>query len=1146
MEPSEEPSQISKDNFLEVPNLSDSLSEDEEVKATFRPGFSPQPSRRGSDSSEDIYLENPPSGARRVSFADTFGFNLVSVKEFDCWELPSGSTDFDLRKDIFHTEEYVLSPLFDLPSSKEDLMQQLQVQKAILESTEYLPGSTSMKGIIRVLNISFEKLVYVRMSLDDWQTYYDILAEYVPNSCDGETDQFSFKILLVPPYQKDGTKVEFCIRYETSVGTFWSNNNGTNYVLVCQKKEQELEPVKPPEEVPNRQIKGCLKVKSRKPKAFNWESHLGTNELLLNTPPFLVEASRGIRCKEDSSVTSDENNSENSKITDTYIPTIVCSHEAKEDLETSDQNVKDVNREHDEHNEKELELMINQRLIRSTASGDEKNTVNFPNKAEGLEKKQIHDEVYTDLFKRPLSSSSSAERSLKGDFHRNECSHQPSEEITPILTDMGEIKPSFGNTSSDELVQLHIGGKEVLDDNANPAQGKGRVQISCPSADQLMADNLNKKLEREAKKIETKDWECLRRDFHSDFHSEESTEKGSSKKDYGNGKNKEEQRTHLGLNEKQSKHFQPILHDQERKMSHSESLEGVGASTRNLTALPSKDTTIHDQAIRADTVLPPRTNINWEEAVLTTPDCDLSASGSTTLGWMSGRACSPRTRSGNVSRNEYLFQIEEEKSDWIDSEDQNKNTQHKQSWNAPESQRKGRESKTHITEETKEQADCEDTWEKRDSTGSLKAAPTEELFTFQEAVSCELSSLADHGITEKAEAGTAYIIKTTSESTLESMSAREKAVIAKLPQETARSDRPIEVKETAFDPHEGRNDDSHDTLCQRDSAAVIHDNNFEKESRLGICNVHADETEKEETTSYNPGKTRDRKKCGVANPSVEESSQVITDNQKAASKLDLHLGMLPTDKKIFLENRDHGQVQELSKKTNKDAVLHSALNSDTDRASQDDSHISSHHAQTSVPSHEQATAVENAVAAAMPLQSVSPKSEYNCNPTSVIQGMEKHPHPASPSEEDSKSSGIETSGSRRERCTGQIFQQGECGAETSLGPTILISEAFENIEEARHEDEGLINSGQSLCSPGDKASESSASDSLPAQESQAQSSESLLSKYINSKVPYFLLFLIFLVTIYQYDLMIGLAFYLFSLYWLSWDGGRQKESVKKK
>lgn len=50
----------------------------------------------------------------------------------------------------------------------------------------------------------------------------------------------------------------------------------------------------------------------------------------------------------------------------------------------------------------------------------------------------------------------------------------------------------------------------------------------------------------------------------------------------------------------------------------------------------------------------------------------------------------------------------------------------------------------------------------------------------------------------KQKQGTAYIIKTTSESTLECMSAREKAIIAELPQETAQSDRPIEVKETAF------------------------------------------------------------------------------------------------------------------------------------------------------------------------------------------------------------------------------------------------------------------------------------------------------------------------------------------------------------
>ncbi|XP_066118245.1 protein phosphatase 1 regulatory subunit 3A [Saccopteryx bilineata] len=1115
MEPSEETSQINKDNFLGVPNLSDPLSEDEEVKATFKLGFSPQPSRQGSDSSEDMYLDIPSSRTRRVSFADTFGFNLVSVKEFDCWDLPGVLPNFDLPKDTFYPEEYVLSPLFDLPSSK-DLMQQLQVQKAILESAEYLPGSTSMKGIIRVLNISFEKLVYVRMSLDNWQTHFDILAEYVPNSCDGETDQFSFKISLVPPYQKDGGKVEFCIRYETSIGTFWSNNNGTNYILICQKKEQELKPVKPSEEVPNRQIKGCLKVKSS---------------------------------KEESSGTSYENNFENSKVTDTYVPIIVCSHEEKEDLDTGNQNVKDANTGHDEHDEKELELMINQRLIRSTASRDEKNTfstvpVNFSNRAEGLEETHIHDEVYTDSLKMTLSPSSSAGSSLKRDenyFSGNECSHQPSEKIT---SDMTKIKPSLGNTGSDEFMQLHISNKEVLDDNANPAQKRGRVKIPCSSSEQLMADNLNKKYEGGDMKVKIKDWECLRRDFHL----EESVEKGSPKKDYGNGKKeKEKQRIHLDINEKQSKTLQSISHDQEQKTSRSEqSVKGSGASSRELTALQSQDSTSPHQAIRADSFQSPQRNLNWEESVLTTSECDFFTNKGTTLGEMPGQVCSPRIE--NVLGNDYLFQVEEENSDWINPEDQNKNTRHKQRWNFLESQGKAGESKTNTTQQIRKQADCEDMWKKRDNTRSLTATPTEKLFTCQETASCELSSLADHDITEKAEAGTAYIIKTTSESTLESVSAREKAIIAKLPLETARSDRPIEVKETAFDPHEGKNDDSHYNFCQGDTVGVIYDNDFEKKSDVGICNVHVDEMESDETVStYNPAKTHDREKRGTGNvTSIEEPSQVIRGDQTAsASELNLNFGILPTDKKIFPENRDYGQVQELSKELHVDVVIHSALNSDTIRASENASHISNSCAATSVSSSKQAIVLENTVTT-MICQSIPTKSEYNHNPTREIQSIEKYPHPGDTPEGVSKSSGTVTSVSRREKFKGQIFQQGECNVKKYLGPKILITEAAENIEEARHKNEGLLNLGQSLCFSGDEESESSASADLPTQQSQAQNGESLLSKYTHSKIPYFILFLVFLITIYQYDLMTGLAFYLFSLYCLSWQGGRQKESVRKK
>ncbi|XP_006859358.1 PREDICTED: protein phosphatase 1 regulatory subunit 3A [Chrysochloris asiatica] len=1123
MEPSEKPSQINKDNFLAVPTLSESLSEDEEAKAPLKPGFSPQPSRRGSDSSEDMYLDTPSSGMRRVSFADTFGLNLVSVKEFDCWDLPSASTNFDLKKAIFHTEDYVLCPLFDLPSSKDDLMQRLQVQKAVLESTEYPPKSTSMKGIIRVLNVSFEKLVYVRMSLDDWQSYYDILAEYVPNSCDGETDQFSFKITLVPPYQKDGSRVEFCIRYETSIGTFWSNNNGVNYALVCQKKEQEPEPVKPQEEVPSKQIKGCLKVKPS---------------------------------KEETSVTSKGNNLENSKVTDTYIPTIVCSPEDKDDLEISNQNVKDVNREQDEHNEKELHLMINEHLIRtrSTPSRDEKNTfstdpVNFPNKAEGLEKTQIHNEIGTDLFKRPLSPSSSAELSLKGDFHHNEkyslgnyCSYQPSEGIT---SGMGEIKPFLEDASNDELVQLGIDSKE-LDDNANPAQEKNRVQVFFPISEQLMPGSLMKKHKGEAKKMETKDWEYLKRECHSDesAYLEGSIGKGTAKKDYCSVEDEEQESIHFSLHEKGQNNLKPIYHDQERKIGYSEeSMEAIGANSRDLTAESSK-TPAPSQAPRADRAHSPRTYLSWDKVVITTSEHDFTTSEGTTLGGMTGQICSPRN--GNTLRNDYPFQAEEETSDWINPEDQNKNTQHKYNWNVLESQGKAKESKANIAEQTKEQAYCEDMWEKRDNTRSLKGTPAEGLFTCQETVSRELSSLADHGITEKAEAGTAYIIKTTSENILESMSAREKAIIAKLPQETARSDKPIEEKETVFDPHEGRNDDSHYTLCQRDAVGLIYDNDFEKESHLGICNVRVDETKKEETMSTsNPGKTHDREKSGIGNLTcVEESLQVLTGKHKTASKRDLHLEMLPKDKKIFPKNRDYGHVPELSMKTDFNVFPPSAFNSDTNRASQIGSHLSNHHTKTSVSFFEQATANEGIKISTM--TTISTKSEYKCNPAHEIQDTEKHPHPGSIPEEVSTNLGIVASSSSRERCIDQISQQEEHNVENSLGPMILVSEPFENKEEARYGNEGLLNSGQLLCSSADKECENSASTTSLAQERKVQGSHSLLSKYTNSKIPYFLLFLVFLVTIYHYDLMIGLAFYLFSLYWLSWKAERQKESVKKK
>lgn len=260
MESFEGPSQVSRANLLEVPNVNDFSSEDEDIKPDIRHRFSPRPRRKNSASSEEEEADTPTTIARKVSFADAFGFDLVSVKEFDTWEIPNIGRNNYIEDDVFPQEEYFFSQLFTVPASQEELLREVREQKVQLESVVFLPGITCMNGIVRVLNISFEKTVYVRMTLNNWLSYYDILAEFMPNSCGSETDQFCFKISLVPPYQKDGAKVEFCIRYETSVGTFWANNNNQNYTLICHKKETPTVDNKPHTEVTDRQLKGCLKT----------------------------------------------------------------------------------------------------------------------------------------------------------------------------------------------------------------------------------------------------------------------------------------------------------------------------------------------------------------------------------------------------------------------------------------------------------------------------------------------------------------------------------------------------------------------------------------------------------------------------------------------------------------------------------------------------------------------------------------------------------------------------------------------------------------------------------------------------------------------------------------------------------------------
>ncbi|KAM8972059.1 protein phosphatase 1 regulatory subunit 3A [Pelodytes ibericus] len=355
-----EENKLSKLKLLETPTTADFGADDEDVKSTITPRFSPLPRRRSSVSSDEGDLEPPTSVARKVSFADAFGFDLVSVKEFDTWEVPTVSPNHTYETESIQKEEFFLTPSFVLPSV-EGILEKMCSKKVLLESVDFIPGTTCMKGIIRVLNVSYEKQIYVRMSLDDWQSYYDLLAEYVPDSCNGNTDQFFFTISLVTPYQKAGAKVEFCICYETAVGTFWDNNEGQNYILICHKKEQILESEKFSEDPADKNKKSCLKLAAS--KEDEGEDLVETKKL---------------------------------SATEKYIPRIICSHDDSPEDNNDDEDVKSGEEIKDEEND--LELFLSQHFVKTRISSCENNyygevseQTTFPNEGQ----KRTQEEIQT-------------------------------------------------------------------------------------------------------------------------------------------------------------------------------------------------------------------------------------------------------------------------------------------------------------------------------------------------------------------------------------------------------------------------------------------------------------------------------------------------------------------------------------------------------------------------------------------------------------------------------------------------------------------------------------------------------------------------------------------------------------------------------
>ncbi|KAK1150567.1 hypothetical protein AOXY_G33854, partial [Acipenser oxyrinchus oxyrinchus] len=237
---------------------SSAFEEEDDEEAALRsrllPKSSPTPRRRGlslvTDAAEYL-LTQVPTLNRKVSFADAGGLDLVEVKFFGKFDEPecSGESDEDADLSNFGVRQtetsarvtspiYQLSPAFVLPTGS-GFLETLRAQKVAVESLSLTADPVSALVSIRVLNVSYQKSVYVRSTMDNWASYFDYFADYVPGSFDGETDQFTFKLIFSPPFLTDGVRMEFVVRYETPENVYWANNGGQNYAVILKVSQNE-------------------------------------------------------------------------------------------------------------------------------------------------------------------------------------------------------------------------------------------------------------------------------------------------------------------------------------------------------------------------------------------------------------------------------------------------------------------------------------------------------------------------------------------------------------------------------------------------------------------------------------------------------------------------------------------------------------------------------------------------------------------------------------------------------------------------------------------------------------------------------------------------------------------------------------------
>ncbi|GFR79174.1 protein phosphatase 1 regulatory subunit [Elysia marginata] len=188
--------------------------------------------------------QSPGRTQKKVSFADHKGLALAQVRLVKESPDEPPALNFDVLSSITKGANADISckpPIklcFAQPASDYMAFRD-RISSNLVSLENVILRDYTMEGTIKVKNVSFEKSVFVRLSLDEWESHEDIQGSYVPGFSLGYAepyDTFSFRI-DIPPSFDISKRVQFAVCFEENGKQHWDNNNGENYCVVSENYE---------------------------------------------------------------------------------------------------------------------------------------------------------------------------------------------------------------------------------------------------------------------------------------------------------------------------------------------------------------------------------------------------------------------------------------------------------------------------------------------------------------------------------------------------------------------------------------------------------------------------------------------------------------------------------------------------------------------------------------------------------------------------------------------------------------------------------------------------------------------------------------------------------------------------------------------